>query len=70
MLDDVPIEDPQSRLFHAIVLMGCSLATLSGCADTQRPAWLDQQHCTAADLDAGLDLQDACIPTDGWPPTK
>lgn len=66
----IPSAEP-SRLFHAVVLMGCAMVPASGCVDSNRPAWLDQpHHCSAAELDAGLASTDACVPTDGWPPTK
>lgn len=63
---DVPTGS--TRLFAAVVLMGCSLG---GCVEERTlPGVVD---CSVHDPDAGVPLDPACYVDHGdggWPPTK
>jgi hypothetical protein len=65
-----------SRLFHAIVLMGCALAPVGGCGGAG-----DDPCAASDDADGGVASHPECQPSPhvhpdggepdgGWPPTK
>ncbi len=60
---------PPSRLFHAVVVMGASLAPLAGCAEVpEGPCNPATANCP--DEPDGGDHDGATDHDAGWPPTK
>jgi hypothetical protein len=66
----------KSRLFHAIVVVGCALTQVSGCGDAADEEDAGHSHEDAGaqhEAGAGHDGQrdaDAGMSDAGWPPTK
>jgi hypothetical protein len=63
----------ESRLFHAIVLVGASLGveSMTSCVESIDPAGRDAQVSDGSCImDVPDGTPDVCVHPDGWPPTK